>query len=399
MHAVVLAAGEGTRMRPLTADRPKPMLPVAGKPLLEHVLDACAAVADDAVVVTGYHAGAVEDHFGDAHAGMDVTYVRQDEQLGTAHAFGVAEPHVDGRFLALNGDVLVDPGLLGSLARADGAAMTVQHVENPGNYGVVATDGDRVTRVVEKPADPPSTLANLGIYAFPPDVFADIDGVEESPRGEYEVTDAIQSFADRGGRVVPGEHDGGWRALGRPWELLDANEHLLADLDRRVEGDVDEGATLDGPVVVEDGARVRAGAYLEGPVVVQSGADVGPNAYVRGSTVLGPDVRVGNAVEVKNAILMAGTHAAHLSYVGDSVLGRDVNLGAGTNVANLRHDDEAVRMQVKGEMVDTGRRKLGVVAADGVKTGIDTSINAGVKLGPGARTTPNETVVRDRNTD
>jgi bifunctional UDP-N-acetylglucosamine pyrophosphorylase/glucosamine-1-phosphate N-acetyltransferase len=375
------------------------MLPVAGKPLLEHVLDACAAVVDDAVVVTGYRADAVEGYFGDEHDGMALTYVRQDDQLGTAHAFGRAEPTVDQPFLALNGDVLVDAALLESLAAADGAAMTVQHVEDPHNYGVVDTDGERVTGVVEKPEDPPSTLANLGIYAFPPAIFEHIDAVEPSPRGEYEVTDAIASFVAGGGRVVPVEHDGTWLDVGRPWELLAANEHRMADLDRRVDGAVEDRATLDGPVVVEDGARVRDGAYLEGPVLVQSGADVGPNAYVRGATVVGPDVRVGNAVEVKNAILMAGTHVAHLSYVGDSVLGRNVNLGAGTNVANLRHDDGSVRMMVKGDLVDTGRRKLGVVAADGVKTGIDTSINAGVKLGPGVTTRPNETVLRDEMPD
>ena len=397
MKAVVLAAGEGTRMRPLTADRPKPMLPVAGKPLLEHVLDACQPVVDGVVLVTGYRADAVEDHFGDEHDGLALTYVTQEEQLGTAHAFGRAAPYVDEPFLALNGDVLVEPALLESLAAADGAAMTVQHVDAPEHYGVVATDGDRVTGIVEKPDDPPSSLANLGIYAFPPELFEHIEAVELSPRGEYEVTDAIQSYVDAGGRLVPVEHDGVWLDVGRPWELLAANEHLLAGLERGIEGTVEEGATLEGPVAVEPGARVRSGAYLEGPVLVQSGADVGPNAYVRGATVVGPDVRVGNAVEVKNSILMSDTHVAHLSYVGDSVLGRAVNFGAGTNVANLRHDDGNVRMMVKGDLVDTGRRKLGVVAADGAKTGIDTSINAGVKLGPGARTTPNETVLKDRD--
>jgi bifunctional UDP-N-acetylglucosamine pyrophosphorylase/glucosamine-1-phosphate N-acetyltransferase len=397
MKAVILAAGEGTRMRPLTANRPKPLLPVAGKPLLEHVLDACSGVVDGAVVVTGYEAGTIETYFGDAHRGLPLTYVRQDDQLGTAHAFGLARDHVDEALLALNGDVLVEPGLLASLA-ANGAAMTVQHVDAPENYGVVGTDGDRVTTIVEKPEEPPSSLANLGIYAFTPEIFDHIDDVELSERGEYEVTDAIQSYVDDGGDVTAVEHDGTWLDAGRPWELLTANEYLMADLERRLDGTVEDGATIQGPVVVEEGARIRSGAYVEGPVLVQSGADVGPNSYVRGSTVLGPDVRVGNAVEVKNSILMADTHVAHLSYVGDSVLGEGVNFGAGTNVANLKHDGSDVSMQVKGELVDTGRRKLGVVVADGVKTGIDTSLNAGVKLGSGATTLPGETVLKDKGT-
>jgi NDP-sugar pyrophosphorylase family protein len=140
---------------------------------------------------------------------------------------------------------------------------------------------------------------------------------------------------------------------------------------------------------------VRSGAYVEGPVVIQSGADVGPNAYVRGATVIGSGVRVGNAVEVKNSILMKGATVGHLSYVGDSVLGADVNFGAGTTVANLRHDDANVRMRVKGGPVDTGRRKLGVVVGDGTKTGINTSINAGVKLGAKTRTPPGKPITRD----
>jgi bifunctional UDP-N-acetylglucosamine pyrophosphorylase/glucosamine-1-phosphate N-acetyltransferase len=396
MKAVVVAAGRGTRMRPLTDTRPKPLVPVAGTPLVEHVLDAAAPHVDGFVVVVGYGADQVRERVGAEHAGVPVEYVTQDEQLGTAHAVQQAKGLVDERFLVLNGDVVFDRGLVAGLADADGAAMAVKTVDDPSAFGVVDTDGDRVTGIVEKPDDPPSNLANLGLYAFPPAVFDHIADLELSERGEYEITDAVASLVEAGRRVTAVEQDGLWLDVGRPWDLLDASEHLLADLDRRVEGDVEDGATLRGPVVVEAGARVRSGAYVRGPVVIQSGADVGPNAYVRGATVLGPEARVGNAVEVKNSILMAGATVGHLSYVGDSVLGADVNFGAGTKVANLRHDDENVRLLVKGKPVDTGRRKLGVVLGDGAKTGINTSLNAGLKLGAGATTTPGETVMRDR---
>jgi bifunctional UDP-N-acetylglucosamine pyrophosphorylase/glucosamine-1-phosphate N-acetyltransferase len=401
MKAVVVAAGQGTRMRPLTETRPKPMVPVAGRPLVEHVLDAAAPSVDGLVVVVGYEGDQVREHVGAEHDGVPVEYVTQDEQLGTAHAIQQAEPHVEERFLALNGDVLFDPGLVAGLAEAGAevdAAMAVMEVENPSSFGVVDTADGRVTGIVEKPDDPPSNLVNLGLYAFPSAVFDLIADLKPSERGEYEITDALASLVDAGQPVAAVEHDGLWLDVGRPWDLLDANEHLLADLDRRVEGSVEDGATLQGPVVVEDGARVRSGAYVEGPVVVQSGADVGPNAYVRGATVIGPGVRVGNAVEVKNSILMRDASVGHLSYVGDSVLGHDVNFGAGTMVANLRHDDENVKMMVKGESTDTGRRKLGVVLGDGAKTGINSSLNAGLKLGTGATTKPGETVMKDRDT-
>jgi len=396
MKAVVIAAGEGTRMRPLTATRPKPLLPVAGKTLLEWALDACEEYVDGYVVVVGYGSDLVRDAIGSEYAERPVEYVEQEEQLGTAHAVEQVREHVDERFLVLNADVVIDPALVRKLTDVPGSAMAVKPVDDPRNYGVVELEGDRVTGVVEKPTDPPTDLANLGIYVFEPDVFPTIEATERSERGEYEITESLQRYIDGGGRVSAVEYDGLWLDVGRPWELLDANELLLDDLEGRVDGTVEDGATLDGPVVVEDGARVRSGSYIEGPVLVQSGADVGPNAYVRGSTVVGPNVRVGNAVEVKNSILMPDTACPHLSYVGDSVLGSDVNFGAGTTVANLRHDDETVRMRVKGESVDTGRRKLGVVVADGVKTGIDTDLNAGVRLGRGATTKPGETVLRDR---
>lgn len=395
MKAVVMAAGEGTRMGPLTKTRPKPLLPVAGTTLLENVMDQCVDVVDGFVLVVGYEAEMVREHVGDTYEGLPVEYAVQEEQLGTAHAVEQAEPSVDDRFLLLNADVVVDDSLVRALAESERYAMAVRDVPDPSNYGVVSLDGDRVTGIVEKPAEPPSSLANLGAYAFGADVFDYVAATEQSERGEYEITESIERALDDGVSITAVEYAGDWLDVGRPWELLEANEHLLADLDGHVEGVVEDGATLNGPVTVENGARVRDGAYIDGPVVVQAGADVGPNCYVRGSSVIGEDARVGNAVEVKNSILMADTAVGHLSYVGDSILGVAVNFGASTTVANLRHDDENVKMQVKGEMVDTGRRKLGVVVGDETKTGINTSLNAGVRLDPESRTTLGEVVTRD----
>jgi bifunctional UDP-N-acetylglucosamine pyrophosphorylase/glucosamine-1-phosphate N-acetyltransferase len=394
MQAVILAAGEGTRMRPLTATRPKPMLPVDDRPLLAHVLDACVDHVEEIVLVVGYRADAIREYVGDRYRGVAIEYVEQSEQLGTAHAIGAASEVVEERFLVCNGDVFVDPALITDLAAADGAAIAVQHVEDPRNYGVIGRDGDRLTDIVEKPEDPPTDLANLGIYTFEPSVFEYIEAVDVSERGEYEVTDAIDAMVADGLAFQVVENDGRWLDVGRPWELLAANEHALESLDGRVDGTVHENAVLEGNVVVESGATVRAESVVEGPVRVREGATVGPNAYVRGQTVVGTDARIGNAVEVKNTVLMEGAAVPHQSYVGDSILGRDVNLGAGTIVANLRHDDEPISTQVKGERVSTGRRKYGVVVGDGAKTGINTSLNAGVTLEAGAMTRPGAVVMR-----
>jgi bifunctional UDP-N-acetylglucosamine pyrophosphorylase/glucosamine-1-phosphate N-acetyltransferase len=393
MQAVVLAAGEGTRIRPLSASLPKPMLPVADRPLAAHAAEAAAeAGADELILVVGYEADAVRDYFGEEYAGVPVTYAVQQEQAGTADAVRAASEYLDGPFAVLNGDNLYEPEAIADLLDG-GPSVGAVRVEDPTNYGVLSTEDEAVTDIVEKPEKPPSELANAGAYAFPAEA-SEWLAVPESERGEHEITDVLA-------RVVA-EYDVGyaemdrWLDVGRPWELLAANEWKLAELERDVRGSVHETADLRGDVVVESGAEIDAGVVVDGPALIRSGASVGPNAYVRGATLVGENAHVGHSVEVKNSVVGRGSHVAHLSYVGDSVLGRDVNFGAGTNVANLRHDGEAVKLTVKGERVSTGRRKLGVVVGDGAKTSINTSLNAGVKLSSGATTKPGEVVTRDR---
>jgi bifunctional UDP-N-acetylglucosamine pyrophosphorylase/glucosamine-1-phosphate N-acetyltransferase len=393
MQTVILAAGEGTRMRPLTDRRPKPMLPVADRPLMAHTADAAvAAGASELLLVVGYEAEQVRAYFGDEYRGVPVTYAVQAEQRGTAHAVRAAREHLEGAFAVLNGDDIYDPASVARLFEG-GPAVGTYEVENPRPYGVFDIADGEVEGIVEKPADPPSNRVNVGAYAFPAEARAWLD-VEESERGEEEITDVLARVIDE--HPVRAVDVGRWMGVGRPWELLEANEWKLGELEREIQGEVADTADLRGAVVVEAGATVEPGVVIEGPALVRAGAHVGPNAYVRGQTLLGEGVRVGNAVEVKNSVIMSGTAVPHLSYVGDSVLGREVNFGAGTTVANLRHDDEAVELTVKGERVSTGRRKFGVVVGDGAKTGIEVTLNAGVTLSTDARVEPNATVTRDR---
>ncbi|AEN06009.1 bifunctional sugar-1-phosphate nucleotidylyltransferase/acetyltransferase [Halolamina sp.] len=401
MQTVLLAAGQGTRMRPLTDNCAKPMLPVADRPLVAHTAaTAVAAGATKLVVVVGYESAAVREYFGSEYAGIPVELAEQPDQRGTADAVRAAQPHLEpGAFTVLNGDALYDEESLRELY-ANAPAVGSYRVDNPSSYGVLHTSEaeegspyQRVTGVTEKPANPPSNLINTGAYVFPPAAQEWLD-VGESERGELELTDVLERACERDTVVaVPFDR---WLDVGRPWELLAANEWKVAELERDIRGEVHESAELRGAVVLEEGATVDAGVVVEGPALIQSGASVGPNAYVRGATVVGPDATVGHAVEVKNSVLMRGATVGHLSYVGDSLLGRDVNFGAGTTVANLRHDDEPVRALVKGELTNTGRRKYGVVCGDDVKTGIQTSLNAGVTLGSGVRTGPAEELMRDR---
>ncbi|MFO7925443.1 MAG: bifunctional sugar-1-phosphate nucleotidylyltransferase/acetyltransferase [Halobacteriota archaeon] len=395
MQTVILAAGEGTRMRPLTETVPKPMLPVADRPLCAHTAEAAVeAGASELLFVVGYEADAVREFFADEYRGVPVSFAVQREQRGTADAVRAAKDRLDGPFAVLNGDNIYDPE---SVAELFGAAPSIAaiEVETPEDYGVLSTDaaGDRVTGIVEKPDEPPSTLANAGAYAFPEAAIGWLD-VDESERGEYEITDVVAKTIEA--EAVTPVTLTRWLDVGRPWELLAANEWQIGELERRVDGEVRGDAELRGDVVIEAGATVEPGVVIEGPAIVRSGADIGPNAYVRGATLVGEDCHVGHGVEIKNSVLMTGTNVPHLSYVGDSLLGPNVNFGAGTQVANLRHDGESVEQTVKGERVSTGRRKYGVVVGPGAKTAINTSLAPGIVLSANARTTPGESVSRDR---
>lgn len=404
MKAVILVAGEGNRLRPLTDNTPKPMLEVGGIPLLERTINRVKeAGITEILLITNYLEDKIIDYFGNGSKhNVKINYKTQDETLGTAHAFGQALEWVGfTEFMALYGDHYLGEGVLKRLrdAHKEGeVTASAMKVEDPSQYGVLVIDGELVTQVIEKPpkGTAPSDYANLGVYIFPPKVFTYIDKTPKSPRGEYEITDTLQMMIDDGIAVRKHNIDHeDWLDIGLPWTLLEANKRAMKDLEYKIEGTIEDGVSIHGPVWVKKGARVRSGVYIEGPVVIGENADIGPNCYIRSCTSLGANTRVGNACEVKNSILGEGTHAAHLSYVGDSIIGKDCNLGAGTITANLRFDKSNIEVAIKEERMDSGRRKLGVIMGDNVQTGINVNFHPGVIIGSDAWIAPGITVQRD----
>ncbi len=390
MKAVILTAGEGTRMRPLTLTRPKTMLPVAGKPIIQYNIEALRdAGISEILMIVGYQENMVRDYFKDGKdLGVKISYITQQSRLGTAHAIGYAREFIKEQFIVLNGDIIIEPLLLYDLIRKYSnfnakSMMVLTEVEDPCSFGVVMLDGDNVTEIIEKPeaGEAPSNLINTGIYIFDPDIFSCIEKTHESSRGEYEITDSLKIQMEEGKKVAGVVSNKKWIDIGKPWELLKINEDFLNNMEGKIEGNVEKGATLEGEVVLGKGSTIRAGSYIQGPVHIGENCDVGPNCYLRKYTFLGKDVRVGNAVEIKNSIIMDHTNVNHLSYIGDSIIGSRCNIAAGTNIANLRFDDKNIKLNIKGEKVDSGRRKFGVVFADGVKTGINSSFNPGVTVG------------------
>ncbi len=395
MKAVIFAAGKSTRTYPLTLTRPKPLLPIANKPILAHQLEALSGLVDSVSLVVGYKAEMIRARFGDSYAGVDIEYIEQKEQLGTGHALLQCAQSMTDTFIALNGDDLYDPKDLRalSMAKQGGLAKTV---EDPSQFGIYEVDAEgRAIRIVEKPKEIFSNLANIGAYIFTPEVFDVLRRVQPSERGEIEITSAIQALAEKGEfQVITAQ--GYWLPIGYPWNLLDATTYLLeTTLREDIQGEVSPAAHISGTVSIGRGTVIRPGVVIDGPVIIGENCTIGPNAWIRSNTAIGNDCKAGQGTEIKASILFEGARVPHLSYVGDSILGENVNLGCGTVTANFRHDEKNHRSMVNGTMVDTGRRKLGAVIGDEVHTGIHTSIYPGRKLWPGTSTLPGDIVIRD----
>ncbi len=401
--AVILAAGDSTRMLPLSANQPKHLLPIAGKPLIFHTMEALEkAGIKETLVVYGYRADKLREVVESKVWKMSISFVNQKERKGTAHAAGHAKKFVgkDDAIL-MNGDVLVGPGSFeGLIAYHEKGGynftLSTKPIEDSSLYGVVVVKKGKATSLIERPepSDIVSNLVNAGIYAVSDSLWDAIDNTELSKRGEYEITDSISKLIEQG-NVGAYALPSWWLDVGKPWDLLKANKQILENEKERIEGTVEEGAVIKGNIIVEKGAVIKSGAYIEGSVFIGENSVVGPNCYIRAYTSLGKKVKIGNAVEIKNSIIMDETNVGHLSYVGDSIIGQRSNFGAGTITANLRHDNKSIYVTVKGKRFNSKRRQMGAIIGDDVKTGIGTSISPGIVIHQGARTGVGVIVSRD----
>ncbi|MCK5654307.1 MAG: NTP transferase domain-containing protein [Dehalococcoidia bacterium] len=378
MKAVILAAGEGKRMHPLTYSRPKVMLPLANKPILEHLLlEAREGGIREFIFVVGYHGDTVRNFFGNGDGWqVSIEYVTQRKQLGTTHALRMVERLVDGKFLLINGDVIVGGKDIRRMVAKNETTLSLVEVTSTQDLGVVEVEEGRVVRIHEKVAKPPSNLANAGLYLLTPDIFTAALRGRRSPRGEYEITDSLQVLIDEQHRVSYEVIDY-WLDLSYPWDLLGGNEALMSKVVPQNLGQVEENVVTSGLVSVGKGTVVRANSYIVGPVVIGENCEIGPSCYIRPSTSIGDNCHIGSAVEVKNSIIMRDSKIPHHNYVGDSVIGEGCNLGAGTKIANLRLD----KKEIKAVGIDTGRHKLGAILGDGVQSGINACIDVGSLIG------------------
>jgi len=309
-QAVILAAGEGQRLRPFTVNRPKVMLFIAGKPMLQYVVEALAQNGiRDIVLVVGYHKEQVFDYMGSGEQlGVNLTYVTQERQVGTAHALAQAKGVIQNEFLVLPGDNLIEADTITQFAAIKPEAVLVKRVDNPMRYGVVTLDRDVVKEVIEKPEAARSNIVSTGIYAFTIGIFNFIEP-------ELDLPDVLNKMIAQGHTIKARETDGTWLDVIYPWDILNLNDAILRQIQASLGGTIEEGVSLKGQVSVGKDTVIRANSYIVGPVVIGDSCDIGPNVCILPATSIGNNVIISPFTEIKN-----------------SVIGDDVSIGPGCTI-------------------------------------------------------------------
>ncbi len=332
LKGLILSGGAGTRLRPITHTSAKQLVPVANKPVLFYGIEALvdAGVEEIGIVIAPETGEEIREAAGDGSAfGARITYIVQDEPAGLAHAVLTAEEFIGGSpFVMYLGDNLLRDGLRGLVAtfreHEPDALILLTPVADPQHYGVAELEGERILRLIEKPKDPPSNLALVGVYLFQPAIFDAARALEPSWRGELEITEAIQALIDDGHTVRSEVVRGWWKDTGQLADMLEANRLVLEELQTRIEGEVDEESRVEGRVVLEPGATLTR-SVVRGPAVIGAGACI-EDAYIGPYTSIGEEVHVRRS-EVEHSIVLSCSVVEDLgTRMEASLLGRNVKL-------------------------------------------------------------------------
>ncbi|MBI0583661.1 MAG: NTP transferase domain-containing protein [Methanomassiliicoccus sp.] len=386
MKAVVLAAGEGTRLRPFTMSRPKGMIPVGNRPILEYIVDALVRNGiKDIIMVVGYRKDTILSHFGDGRRfGARIEYVAQDKQLGTAHALSVASRCLDeDGFLTVAGDNLIDARLIADLmANRNGSSIVVTDSEMPSKYGVVQIKEGRIHDIVEKPEARVGNIINTGVYYFESDILRYFnEQVFDMERGITQTLSPLIPHLN----FTAVKTKGKWIDAVYPWDLVRINSSALELHGQDINGTVENGVTLRGAVSIGKGTRIRSGCYIEGPVAIGEGCDIGPNVTILPSTSIGNGVIIDPYTYIDNCLIMSSVRIGSHSHVSHSVLDDGVKAKAGmlatSGCTYARVDRELFRLSDVGALIgqDTlvGSR---VVISSGSVIGAGCRIEDGVKV-------------------
>ena len=367
-QAVILAAGEGRRLRPFTVTKPKVMLSIAGKPMLGYVIESLARYGvRNIILVVGYKKEQVFDYIGSGEQfGVDITYVTQDRQLGTAHALAQAKGVTESEFLVLPGDKLIEPDAISQLVEVKPEALLVKRVDNPTRFGVVIVEKGMVKNIVEKPKQAESNIINTGIYAFTEEVFGSIEL-------ELDIPDAINNMLAQGKSIRAVETDGTWLDVAYPWDILSVNDAILRRIPANLNGMIETGVALKGLVSVGKDTVIRSNSYIVGPVVIGEGCDIGPNVCIFPSTSIADNVVISPFTEIKNSVIGDDVNIGSGSIIQDSVIDKGCVIGGRFTACS---GETEVKVNGEHHLV-----KVGAMLGEGCSLGDSVTAQPGVIVG------------------
>ena len=323
--AVILAAGEGKRLRPFTETMPKVMLPIANKPLLEYVFDAVRKSGiDEIIVVVGYKKEVIMEYFKE-YKNIKITYVTQDRQLGTAHALLQAKKHIKESFIVLAGDNIIDSDSIVTLLKDKSEySLLIKEHPHPSKYGVVFVENRSIRRIVEKPKEDIGKYISTGIYKLPRSVFTDIE--QCTSEGAHALSSIIQSLVDKR-KHINTIFAKSWMDIVYPWDLISVNEVMIQGMSESTSGVIEKGVTIKGLVSVGKGTKIYSGCYIVGPVVIGENCEIGPNACIFPSTSIGNNTVVHPFSEIRSSIIMDDVHIASNAHISRSIIGKGCVIG------------------------------------------------------------------------
>ena len=372
MKAIILAAGEWSRLRPLTNTTPKPIIKIFWKTIIEHNLEHIYKYVSEIIIIVKYKQEEIKKAIWDEYEWVKVTYIEQNDEKWTWAAIRWIKLEKD--VLIMNWDSIFWKEDLKKICKLDGYWALAKKVDEPEKYGIFELDEKNIIKkVVEKPKEFVWDLANVWVYKFSPEIFEIAEKIELSERWEYEITDAINIFAEKEEfQAIKLEED--FIDVWYPWDILDANSFFLKNLKKsKIKWEIEDSVTINWEIILSKWAVLKSWTYIEGNVFIGKNSVIWPNVYLRWETVIWENCRIWNAVEIKNSSIWDNTNVAHLSYIWDSVIWNNVNIGGGFIAANLRHDGTNIKVPVKWVLTDTKKRKFWVIIGDNVKTAIKTS--------------------------